>query len=125
MSGRPVPAVVEMTSYHLGEKGIATGRFLPSPDDCEAFQTVLNEQSRILKRRMFQCHASQRDVLAQFCCNVEPIRAAPRYDFEVPPHAGRLFYEHFSWCLTGAGWRARVREAARAMGLRRQGELAS
>jgi hypothetical protein len=74
---------------------------------------------------MLDCHASQRKVLRQFRCDMEPIRVAPRYDFEVPPHEGRLFYEHFDWWVHGAEWRARAREATRALGLTKQRELQS
>lgn len=118
------PIIMEMTSYHLGPSGISTGTFLPD-DHRIAFDTALDDDLRALKRRMLECHASQRKVLCHFGCEREPIRIAPRYDFGTPPHAGRLFYEHFDWWMSGAAWRARAREAMRALGLRHRSELPS
>lgn len=116
------PIIMEMTSYHLGPSGISTGSFLPNDHDV-AFHTVLDEDARALKSRMLECHASQRKVLCHFGSEREPIRIAPRYDFGAPPHAGRLFYEHFDWWISGAEWRARARDAMRALGLRHRSEL--
>lgn len=108
--GAAVPAVVEIASYHAGAEGQrVVAAFLPGnaaaapvPDPCEV---VLSEPERDLKRRMFDCFVSQRDVIAWFQTEVERFRAAPPYDFARPPHDGVLLYETFGWDLTGARWR--------------------
>lgn len=119
-NGRPRPVLVEMASYHLGEKGIVDGRFLPASTRDDV-RTPLDERSRALKERMLACHASQTKVLFHFACETEPIRLAPAYDFGSPPHEGRLLYEHFGWFANGAQWRARAREARYALGLSTEG----
>lgn len=118
--GNRAPAVVEMTSYHAAADRMVTGRFLPSTQHVVR-QTPLDATSTALKRRMLACHASQRATVQSFRCDIEPLRVAPAYDFERAPHDGRLFYEHFSWGVTGPEWRARARAARGALGLRRRG----
>ena len=55
---------------------------------------------------MLACFVSQRETLAPFGCESEAFRAAPVYDFTVPPHPGRLHYERFGWGVrNGDEWR--------------------
>lgn len=127
-TGARAPAIVEMTSYHLGPAGIRTGRFLPY-GRCAASQaaseTQLDDAARAVKERMFACYASQCGVLSQFGTGAEPLRLAPRYDFTVPPHPGMLYYDHYPWGVTSAEWRALARDAMRTLALERtQGRVA-
>jgi LmbE family N-acetylglucosaminyl deacetylase len=115
-SGEPVPTALEMTSYHLGTDGIRTGSFLPH-QDVRSADFVLDAAGRTRKRAMLDCFRSQREMLAHFRRDRERFRVAPAYAFSLPPHDGRLFYEHFAWGMSGAVWRARAREAAYALGL--------
>ncbi len=112
----PGPRLVEMTGYHAGPAGIAVGDFLPgsgaapvtlelSPDDCA------------LKRRMMDCFATQRQMLASFPIGTERLRPAPRYNFAEPPHPGRLFYDNFPWGITGERFRHLAAYALEALGL--------
>lgn len=115
-AGERVPVALEMTSYHLGPDGIRTGNFLPhQPVPCGEF--VLDAAGRARKRSMFDCFTSQREMLSYFRCDSERFRVAPLYEFGLPPHDGRLFYEHYDWGMSGSEWRARAREALRALGL--------
>lgn len=116
-AGEPVPALVEMTSYHAGPDGIATGRFLPA-DDRAPVTLPLSEEARDLKRRMLGCFATQRRTLAWFPVGeAERLRAAPRYRFRQAPHPGRLFYENFPWGMTGERFRTLAADALDALGL--------
>lgn len=114
--GFQVPVIVEMSSYHAGSDGIVTGTFLPNASGAVRFAPLDNALAS-LKTRMLACHASQAETVRTFRCDIEPLRAAPEYDFERPPHEGRLFYEHFSWGATGPEWRAHARDARHTLGL--------
>jgi N-acetylglucosamine malate deacetylase 2 len=114
--GRRPPALVEMTSYHAGEGGLATASFLPRPE-VEVTTLVLDGPARARKRELVACFATQRRVLAQFPLEVERFRPAPSYDFAQPPHRGPLYYEHFAWGVDGARWRGLARAALESLGL--------
>lgn len=83
------PALFELTSYHNRAGIMQTGEFLSHPDTPPHIVWLSPEQ-RDLKRRMFDCFASQRKVLAYFPVEKEAFRPSPRYDFGRPPHEGLL-----------------------------------
>ncbi|MFN0063231.1 MAG: PIG-L deacetylase family protein [Myxococcaceae bacterium] len=95
---------IEMTSYHAWRGEVRRGSFLGVEQ--EAVTCTLDEAEQALKRRMFACFASQREVLSQFPLDAERFRRAPRYDFTVAPHTGRLHYETFEGAMSGNAWRA-------------------
>jgi LmbE family N-acetylglucosaminyl deacetylase len=115
MLGSSRPALLEMTSYHRGDQGRATGTFLPGGP--AAFEVVLSDGERQCKSAMLACFATQRAVLAGFATATERYRAAPDYDFTRPPHPGRLYYEGEPWGAEGALWRERAAVALAALGL--------
>lgn len=96
--------VIEMAGYHAGPHGISVGNFLPSTGPAPATFNLSPAQCS-LKRRMLDRFVTQQAVLAAFPVGVERLRAAPRYDFTQPPHAGRLFYENFPWGMSGDDFR--------------------
>lgn len=97
------PAIVEMSSY-FGHDGIrCTSSFLTSLP--KRITISLDEESKTLKRRMFDCHASQKKTLDLFPIESESFRPAPDYDFLSPPHSGKLFYEFHNLGLKGSHWR--------------------
>lgn len=107
----PAPPIVEMTSYHARAGDIAWGEFLA--DDGDAPLTIeLTPAQSAHKQRLLSAHASQAAMLRDVPLHRERLRFAPRYDFLQPPHDGRLFYENFSWGITGEQWR---RSAALAL----------
>jgi len=61
---------------------------------------------------MFAEYRSQHQVLESFEINRERFRLAPAYDFQKPPHEGKLWYECLGWDMTGERWRTLA--AARA-----------
>lgn len=101
--GARVPRLIEMTSYHLGPGGIETGTFIPGGP--AAWTIRLSAEERRVKRDMLACFRSQQHTLEPFGVAAERFRAAPACDFTRPPHAGRLFYEHFGWGMDGQRWR--------------------
>lgn len=127
-SGGVAPAIVEMTSYHLGPGGIETGTFLPAraehgadgaPDGGAAAEraVALSPGERAFKRLLFDCFATQCETLAYFPIDVERLRPAPRYDFTQAPHEGALFYESQDWGATGIGFRHRAAAAMARCGV--------
>ncbi|MCC6558254.1 MAG: PIG-L family deacetylase [Polyangiaceae bacterium] len=109
------PAIVEMTSYHAGERGLVTGAFLRGAEEVITVRLGAADAER--KRRMLACFATQRRVLAAFEVGVERFRLAPRYDFGRAPHEGPLHYERLGWPMSGARFRELAGEALRALGL--------
>lgn len=113
-SGRPRPALLEMTSYHLGAAGLESGTFVGADP---GVAVLLDEEACRRKRAMFACHATQRRVLADFRADAERFRRAPRYEFRELPNDGALYYAHFPWGTTPESWRARVTAALAALEL--------
>ena len=115
------PLRAEFASYHNGtpdreSSRIETGKFLPGPP---VTAVTLSPEAQELKRRMFACFTTQQGVLRDFAIGEESFRAAPLYDFSMPPHAGNLFYEDKSWGVScGIEWRRLALEAAETLGLR-------
>jgi LmbE family N-acetylglucosaminyl deacetylase len=106
-----LPQLLEMTSYHHRTGACIKGEFLPcsrAGGSAAAGQETMIElrpDERDRKRRMFDCYASQTEVLRYFALGPERLRRAPKYDFSQPPHPGKLWYEVLGWPITGARWR--------------------
>jgi LmbE family N-acetylglucosaminyl deacetylase len=109
------PLLVEFTSYHAGPAGMITGQFLGPAEGERIFE--LDEAACALKRRMYDCHRSQRHILQYFPIGCEKFRRAPDYDFTSPPHEGRLHYESLNWGIDGALWRNQVQQAMEELGI--------
>jgi len=108
------PVLMEMTSYHAGQGGLRTGEFLRGHSERE--QVIKLTSSEVeQKRRMFEAHESQREVLRVFGVSEERFRRAPRYAFSNPPHTGQLWYERLGWVMTGPIWRNWARKAVAEM----------
>jgi LmbE family N-acetylglucosaminyl deacetylase len=119
----PVPAIIEMTSYHNLGGEMAVAKFLSHTHDGEATLELSREQQQI-KRRMFDAFTTQLRVLSAFPIESEIFRVAPAYNFTLPPHQGRLFYENFHWGTTGTRWRNLARNALEKLGLSADAEAA-
>jgi N-acetylglucosamine malate deacetylase 2 len=114
--GAVPPAIIEMTSYHNSASGIETYTFLPNGDP--GVVIGLTEPERELKRRMMACFTTQQETLQYFPVMIERFRLSPTYDFTLAPHSGLLFYELFSWGMTGERFRGLAREALCALEIR-------
>jgi LmbE family N-acetylglucosaminyl deacetylase len=110
------PQLWEFTSYHARAGVLATGEFLIEQERGEA--VVLSSEARERKKCMFECFATQNEMLRHFAVDVERFRPAPVYDFSVSPHSGELYYERFDWGVTGARWRALASQALAELNLR-------
>ncbi len=104
------PVIMELTSYHNYEGKRRLFNFLPFPGARE--KTVeLDEDTKAIKRQMFDAFTSQHALLETFPLEVERFRHAPRYLFTVPPHEGTLDYERLCNKMTGVEWRAQAEKA--------------
>ena len=112
--GGSVPAIIEMTGYHADGRGLATGVFLPSQHPVTTL--TLTAVDRLRKKRMIDCFASQRELLAGFAVETESFREAPQYDFREPPPRGAVHYERLGWKINGALWRQQTRLALDRLG---------
>ncbi|HZS47506.1 MAG TPA: PIG-L family deacetylase, partial [Blastocatellia bacterium] len=110
------PKIVEFTCYHNRNGSIEVEEFLPS-ENSEIKTTKLSESERDFKLKMIQCYTTQRETLRVFPIVFERFRLAPKYDFTVPPHDGRLLYELFDWGMTGAHWRSLAKQALEQLDL--------
>jgi N-acetylglucosamine malate deacetylase 2 len=111
-----VPELWEFTSYHAASSHMRTSEFLPA-QAITVIDVELDEDARALKRHMFDCFPTQREMLSHFPISSEKIRQAPSYNFVAEPHSGELFYEKFDWGIDGPQWRKLAGEARRRMGL--------
>lgn len=101
----------EWASYHAAPDGaFVAGAFL---EDTSLMESIsLSAEAAALKRRMFECHASQRDILELFDVGTESFRRAPRYDFTQRP-AKQMFYESRPWDMTFERFTQRLCHAQR------------
>ncbi len=108
------PEIFEMTSYHRRDERVVYSEFLPREGSAPA-TFALSQHEKNLKRKMFECFHTQREVLCWFPIEVERFREAPPYNFTRPPHAGKLHYDYFDWGVTGEKWLRLAREALRVL----------
>jgi LmbE family N-acetylglucosaminyl deacetylase len=106
---KTAPEVLEMTSYHLRDGQCVTGEFLPpgwgQGSGNEEITLQLSPEERDRKEKMLNSYVSQQVILSGFSVGPERLRPAPAYDFTMPPHPGKLWYEHLGWPMTGERWR--------------------
>ena len=104
------PTIFEM-ALHPGDDGKKRVLdFLPS-ERRETTTLMLDEEAQELKRRMFDCFATQREVLKENPLGPERFRRPPAYDFTLPPQPGKLNYENFDWGITRDEWQSLARKA--------------
>src|SRR5207237_8489477 len=102
----PIPAVLELTSYHIRDGVRMVHEFLPHKGaDNEQRVILLPNEDQEAKQKMFDAFRTQRDCVAEFSTTVEKFRPAPRYVFTRAPHRGRLNYERYPKGLKGKEWR--------------------
>lgn len=109
-----VPLRVEMAGYHAADGTLTRQHFIGIPGTLilDVQPTDLQQHT---KRRMMNCHFTQRSILAGFSPEVERFRVAPWYDFASAPHAGTLHYETWPSGMTGERWRELAAAAASAL----------
>lgn len=108
--------ILEYPMYHAAGGEFKTGEFIPIPG-ARSIRVTLSRRASAIKLRMLECFVTQRETLSPFRSEVENFRIAPSYDFSLPPHEGKLFYENFPWGVTGSEWRKLATEAMKELGL--------
>ena len=116
-AGETSPRVVEMAGYHALGGTFTAGTFIAHAEAGPVATVALDAKARRLKRRMLDCHATQRAVLVPFTVQVERFRSAPSYDFRLPPHPGALHYDRQNWGMSGGHWRSLAQTALERLGL--------
>lgn len=114
------PAILELASYHARDGQKVVQEFLPHEGaDREQRLIRLDPDQRALKQAMFDCFATQSQVLEQFSTEFERFRPAPRYVFTEPPHHGLLNYERYGHPDRGHSWREHAETVLKALRMRR------
>jgi len=104
-NGIKPPVLFEMALHPSMDGKLKVPEFLPNPAR-EITTLVLDTEARDLKCRMYDCFATQREVLKASPIGPEKFRQPPCYDFRRPPHRGKLHYENFDCALTGEQWQS-------------------
>ncbi len=104
-SGIQPPVVFEIALHPSKDGKSKVAEFLPNSAR-EITTLVLDKEARDLKGRMYDCFATQRQVLKASPIGPERFRQAPCYDFRRPPHRGKLHYENFACGFTGEQWQS-------------------
>jgi LmbE family N-acetylglucosaminyl deacetylase len=115
----PTPLVLELTSYHNFSGQRRVFDFLPFLG-ADSRTIELSETEKLLKRRMYEEFATQKECLARFPIAIERFRSAPRYLFTAAPHEGTLDYERYCTVITGAQWRSNAGKALEALRTRKR-----
>lgn len=116
LGGRP-PLIVEAPFYNAASGAYVYGEFAPHADAGPVVQFDLSPEEQMLKRRMFDCHSTQKDVLQLFGLSNERFRIAPRYHFSTRPHQGEVGFNKLTPTITGRIWRAAAWKAIRELDL--------
>jgi LmbE family N-acetylglucosaminyl deacetylase len=116
--GGTPPVIVEAPLYSAPRGGaFIHNQFVPHSDAGPVICFPLTSAEQDLKRRMFECHATQSSVFAPFDVTEEKFRQAPRYHFAAPPHAGDVGYNQYMGPFTGRIWRRHAWRAMRELDL--------
>jgi len=115
--GGTPPVIVEAPLYNAPGGRFQSSKFLPHADGGPETVFDLSATQQTLKRRMFDCHATQSKVFAPFDVTREQFRTAPRYHFLAPPHYGDVGYNAYMGRFTGMIWRRHAGQALRELGL--------
>jgi LmbE family N-acetylglucosaminyl deacetylase len=103
--GEGPPENFEYALYYSREGHFCAGECLSVPNT-ETIRIRPGAYAETRKKRMIGCFRTQYHTLAPFPAATEIFRRARPHDFSEPPHVGKRCYEHFSWGVTGAQWRA-------------------
>ena len=116
-AGGTPPIIVEAPLYNAPGGTFVHSKFVSHSDAGPVSAFKLSPAEQDLKRRMFDCHATQHAVFAPFDVTEEKYRQAPRYHFCAPPHPGDAGYNQYMGRLTGRVWRGHAWRAMRELGV--------
>ena len=111
--------LLEMPISHREPDGVVKQRFIEDPTTPidERCEVMLTREEQRFKKTLISFYATQSAVLDEFDVTCERFRAAPRYEFTVPPNWGRLLDEHYTAGVSGSGWSALASDALRELGM--------
>jgi LmbE family N-acetylglucosaminyl deacetylase len=116
-AGKTPPIIVEAPLYSAPAGKFVHNKFVPHGDAGPVSTFKLSSAEQDLKRRMFDCHVTQRNVFADFDVTEEKFRQAPRYHFSDVPHPGDAGYNQYMRPFTGRVWRRHAWRAMRELDL--------
>jgi LmbE family N-acetylglucosaminyl deacetylase len=114
------PIIVEAPLYSAPGGKLVRNKFIPHGDAGPVSTFKLSSAEQNLKRRMFDCHVTQRNVFAGFDVTEEKFRQAPRYHFSDAPHPGDAGYNQYMRPFTGRMWRHHAWRAMHELDLLQQ-----
>ena len=92
---REAVAVWEFAEYHHHEGRIGLNRFIsPAANELTLSLTKVEQQR---KRELLAMYPSERGNLSYVGTQAEQFRPLASYDYCVPAHAGKTFYQRFQW----------------------------
>lgn len=104
------PAIVEFACYAQFGGERVWSRFVDTPT-CPERLRMLDEDDRARLDAALAAHATQAAVFGAWRPTVERWRAAPPYDFALPPPGEACLYDGFGWAMTSQAWRAHAAQA--------------
>jgi LmbE family N-acetylglucosaminyl deacetylase len=104
------PMLFEMALHPASDGQKRVLNFIPGLGR-ETTTLMLDDEAKELKRRMYECFATQREALKENPLGPERFRRPPPYDFTLPPQRGKLNYENFDREFTGQEWELLARKA--------------
>jgi LmbE family N-acetylglucosaminyl deacetylase len=113
-SGIRPPVLFEMALHPSTDGQGKVIDFLPNSSK-EITTLVPDREARDLKRKMYACFETQRDVLESSPLGPERFRESPDYDLRVPSYDERLHYENFYDDITLDKWQSLASEALREL----------
>lgn len=108
--GFEAPALFEIALHPSKDGERRELDFLPGQWH-ETTTFLLDEETRKLKRRMFERVESQERNLRGTTLGRERFRRSPNYDFSIAPNEGRPAYEDFYRGMTGREWQSVAQQA--------------
>ena len=108
--GLKPPALFEIALHPSSDFKARVPEFLPGGDG-ETTTLLLDDQSRELKRRMFECFETQKESLQVSPFGPERFLKPGEYNFAAPPVSGKLHYENFDWAPSGREWQSLANRA--------------
>lgn len=109
------PVLFEMALHPNGHSGEARRCEFLTGVDQETTTLLLDDRARELKRQMYDQLETQQKSIAASDLGPEKFRQPKKYDFSLPPQAGKLHYEKLDCTLTGEQWQSFASEALKTL----------
>jgi len=87
--------VWEFSEYHFAHRRVICNQFIESQGTERAL--ALDATQRARKQQLLQLYNSERGNLSYVTLVEEQMRPLCAYNYALPPHRGRTFYQRFQW----------------------------